>query len=389
MAGRTDRLATPPRRFFGVGTRLNEVAGWLLLVLLGLGCLLVLRPFFPSLLWATILVFSTWPLHQRLKALLGGRNLPASLLMTLVLAAALIVPMALLANALADTAEDAFLQLRLRFGADAAVGIATLPGWIARLPLVGGLLADVWRGLVTNTGDLLATLLPYVAPLRDAAIRGGLGLGRGILELAVSVLVAFFLYRDGAYAADLLHRSVGSVVGERAKHLIEVAGGTIRSVVYGVIGTAMIQALLALIGFAVLGVPQPFLLATCVFILGLFPVAGSSLVWIPVVIWQLMTGQLVAGIVMAVYGVLIIGGIDNFLKPYLISRGSRMPFLLVFFGVIGGVMTFGILGIFLGPMLLALGLALTREWLEMQGAVERQATAMHKSGSPARDVAEN
>jgi predicted PurR-regulated permease PerM len=388
MAGKTERLTTSPRRFFGVGTRLNEVAGWLMLGLLGFGCILVLRPFFSSLLWATILVFSTWPLHQRLKGLLGGRNLPASLLMTLVLAAALIVPMALLANALAETAEDAFLQLRLRFGADAAVGIATLPEWITNLPLLGGLLADLWRGLVTNTGDLLGTLLPYVTPLRDAAIRGGLGLGRGVLELAVSVLVAFFLYRDGAQAAELLHRSIGSVIGERAKHLIGVAAGTIRSVVYGVIGTAMIQAMLALFGFSILGVPQPFLLATCVFILGLFPVAGSSLVWIPVVIWQLMTGQLIAGVIMAVYGVLIIGGVDNFLKPYLISRGSQMPFLLVFFGVIGGVMTFGILGIFLGPMLLALGLSLTREWLEMQSAAQLQAAADNEAGPP-RDIAEN
>ncbi len=359
-------MAAQPRRFFGVGARLNEVAGWVLLVLLGLGCVLVLRPFFSSLLWAIILVFSTWPLHQRLKALLGGHNLPASFLMTLALAAALIVPMALLVSALADTAEDAINQFRLNIGANGAGAMAEPPGWLTGLPLIGNFLADLWRGLITNTGDLLASALPYFAPLRDAAIRGGLGLGRGLVELAVSVLVAFFLYRDGAMAAELLHRSIGSVVGDRAKQLIAVAAGTIRSVVYGVIGTALIQAMLALFGFWLLAVPQPFLLATCVFILGLFPVAGSSLVWIPVAVWQLMTGQIVAGIIMGAYGALVIGGVDNFLKPYLISRGSQMPFLLVFFGVIGGVMTFGILGIFLGPMLLALGLALTREWLQLQ-----------------------
>jgi len=359
-------LATPSRRFFGVGTRLNEVAGWLLLGLLAFGCILVLRPFFSSLLWAVILVFSTWPLHQRLKSLLGDRNLPASLLMTLMLAAMLIVPMALLASSLAETAEDAITQFRMSFALDGEVALAEPPGWIAALPLVGDLLAWFWRSLVSNTGDLVASILPYLGPLRDAAIRGGLGLGRGLIELAVSVLVAFFLYRDGATAAELLRRSIGSVVGERAQHLIEVASGTIRSVVYGVIGTALIQAILALLGFWILSVPQPFLLATCVFILGLFPVAGSSLVWIPVAVWQLMTGQIVAGLVMSAYGVLVIGGVDNFLKPYLISRGSRMPFLLVFFGIIGGVVTFGILGIFLGPMLLALGLALSREWLEMQ-----------------------
>jgi predicted PurR-regulated permease PerM len=375
VAGKVDSLATPPRRFFGVGTRLNEVAGWLLLGLLGFGCVLVLSPFFSSLLWAIILVFSTWPLHQQLKALLGGRNLPASLLMTLALAAALVAPMVLLARALADTAEDAFTQLRLRFDSGTPTGLAEPPAWLADLPILGDILAGLWRGLVTNTGDLMSAALPYIGPVRDAAIQGGLGIGRGIVELAVSVLVAFFLYRDGAVAAELLHRSIGSVVGDRAKQLIEVAAGTIRSVVYGVIGTALIQAVLALFGFWLLAVPQPFLLATLVFILGLFPVAGSSLVWIPVVVWQVMTGQLVAAVVMAVYGILIIGGVDNFLKPYLISRGSQMPFLLVFFGVIGGVMTFGILGIFLGPMLLALGLALTREWLEMQARGETAPSA--------------
>ena len=213
-------MATQPRRFFGVGARLNEVAGWVLLVLLGFGCVLVLRPFFSSLLWAIILVFSTWPLHQRLKAMLGGHNLPASFLMTLALAAALIVPMALLVSALANTAEDAISQLRLSIHPDGTGAFAEPPAWLVGLPLVGNFLADLWRGLISNTGDLLASALPYFAPLRDAAIRGGLGLGQGLIELAVSVLVAFFIYRDGAMAAELLHRSIGSVVGDRAKHQI-------------------------------------------------------------------------------------------------------------------------------------------------------------------------
>lgn len=352
------------RSFFGVGTRLNEVVGWLLLGLLAFGCVLVLRPFFSSLLWAIILVFSTWPLQRRLRTALGGRDLIAAFLMTLVLAAALIVPMVLLASALAESAEEIISRLRVHF--QQGEGFGEPPSWLVALPLLGAYLGDFWRGFVTNTSDLFATLGPYLAPFGDVALRGGLGIGRGILELAISVIVAFFIYRDGEHGAHLLQQSVFSVVGERAKHLIEVAAGTVRSVVYGVIGTAMIQGVLLFFGLWIAGVPEPFLLATLTFILGLFPVAGSSLVWVPAGIWLLYGGNVFAGVFLMGYGALIVGAVDNLLRPYLISRGSKLPFLLVFFGIIGGVATFGILGLFLGPVLLALGLALTREWLEMQ-----------------------
>ena len=366
------------RSFFGVGTRLNEVVGWLMLGLLAIGCVLVLRPFFSSLLWAIILVFSTWPLQRQLRAFLGGHNLTAALLMTLVLAAMLVVPMVLLASALADSAEEIVGRLG-RYWATGE-GLGEPPGWLLGWPIIGDLLGDTWRGTVTTTGDLFAAIGPYLAPVSDAAIRGGLGIGRGILELVVSVLVAFFIYRDGEHAAHLLHQSIFTVVGERAKKLIEVAAGTVRSVVYGVIGTAMIQGILLFFGLWLAGVPEPFLLATVTFILGLFPVAGSSLVWIPAGIWLLYGGNLVAGIFLMAYGAVVVGAVDNFLKPYLISRGSKLPFLLVFFGILGGVMTFGILGLFLGPVLLALGLALTREWLEIQAETASRAAKPDDEG---------
>lgn len=282
------------RSFFGVGTRLNEVVGWVLLGLLAVGCVLVLRPFFSSLLWAIILVFSTWPLQRELKVFLGGHNLSAALLMTLVLAAMLVVPMLLLASALAESAEE--IVTRLSDYWETGEGLGEPPGWLLGWPIIGDLLGDTWRGTVTTTGDLFAALGPYLAPFGDAAIRGGLGIGRGVLELVISVLVAFFIYRDGEHAAGLLQQSVFSVVGERAQHLIEVAAGTVRSVVYGVIGTAMIQGILLFFGLWVAGVPEPFLLATLTFILGLFPVAGSSLVWVPAGVWLLYGGNLFAGI---------------------------------------------------------------------------------------------
>lgn len=366
VVDRTRGEVLETRGLFAVGTRLNEVAGWVLLGLLAFGCMLVMRPFFFSLLWAVILVFSTWPLYERLKKLLGGRGLIAAMLMTVVLAAMLIVPMAVLAGALADSADQLVQRLRGQFAQGIPPDWNAPPDWLVALPLIGNALGDLWHGLLTNTGDFLGFLIPYLAPVRDALIRGGLGIGRSLLELVVSVIVAFFLYRDGSYAAAMLHRSIGRVAGEQSRQLIEVAARTIKSVVYGVMGNATIQAILIFVGFWIAGVPEPFLLATLVFIFGLFPVAGPALVWVPVALWLFMTGQLIAGVAIALYGALIVGAVENFFVPYVISRGNKMPFLLVFFGVIGGVLTFGILGIFLGPTLLALGMALIREWLQMQ-----------------------
>ena len=209
-------------------------------------------------------------------------------------------------------------------------------------------------------------------------MKSGLTIGRGALELGLSVLITFFFYRDGLRGVDYLKRISHRVAGKQALRMLDVASKTIRGVVYGVIGTALAQGALAAFGLWLAGVPAPFFLGIVTFLLALFPV-GAPFVWIPATLWLLNQGELAWGIFMGVWGAGVVSGVDNFLRPYLISLGSNLPFLLVFMGVIGGVLTFGILGIFLGPTLLAVAQALSREWIVGEARPESE-TARGENG---------
>ncbi|MEZ5826242.1 MAG: AI-2E family transporter [Geminicoccaceae bacterium] len=340
--------------------RIEHAAGWVVLALLAIGCVLVLKPFLSPLLWAAILVFTTWPVFERLRRRLALHNTIAALLMTIALAMALIWPLVILAGNLADNAESLLRQFQARPHADAAT--LDPPGWLLAIPYLGESLGQYWRDLASNTGQLVSTIVPYLGPVRDAAVKSGVTLGRGALELSLSILITFFFYRDGPAVVDLLRRIGHRVAGRRALRMLDVASNTVRGVVFGIIGTAIAQGLLAAFGLWLSGVPAPFLLGVVTFFLALFPV-GAPLVWIPATLWLLNSGQLAWGLFMGVWGAAVVSGVDNFLRPWLISKGSDLPFLLVFMGVIGGVLTFGVLGIFLGPTLLAVASALLREWL--------------------------
>jgi predicted PurR-regulated permease PerM len=337
---------------------LESILGIVALSLLAIGCVLVLWPFASSLIWAAILTFSTWPVYVRLEGRLHGRPSLAAALMTLLLATAFILPLVLVGTGVAGDAKTLFELAREKL----AVGLPPPPGWVASIPLVGVELNQTWTEISQNTGALFDLLAPYFSALRDMALASSLSIGRGLLEITLSVIASFFLYRDGRYAAEQLRLLVHRVAGGRGQHLLQVAGDTITSVVYGIIGTALTQGTLAAIGFWIAGMPKPLLLGIITFFLSLVPPAGPPLVWAPVGLFLLYQGDYAWGIFMLVYGFLVISGVDNFLKPYLISRGTNLPLLLVFLGVIGGILAFGFLGIFLGPTLLAVGYALLREW---------------------------
>ena len=183
---------------------------------------------------------------------------------------------------------------------------------------------------------------------------------RGLLELALSILIAFFLFRDGSTAAARVASAIEWVAGERGRHLFIVAGNTVRGVVYGILGTAFVQAVLAGIGFFIAGVPNPGFLALLTFFLSVVPV-GPPLIWLPASLWLFHQGSTGWGIFMICWG-LLVSSVDNFVKPWLISQGSAMPFLLILFGVLGGALTFGFIGVFIGPTLLAVGYRLVLEW---------------------------
>ena len=337
--------------------RIEQIVVIALLVVLAVGCLTVLRPFLSALLWALILSFSTWPLYAWLVRRLKGRRSLAALLMTLLVAAIFILPLAVAGAGLADSVAKigSMVAVLLRQGPPGP------PIWVAELPVIGPQLAERWVELERLGTGWTAELKPYLDTGLDWLLSLGVRLGEAILQVSLSVLAAFFFFRDGAEGMRRLAIAVERLGGVRAQRLLDVAASTVRSVVYGVIGTALAQATLQGLGLWLAGVPAAFFLSFLTFFLSFVPL-GPPLVWISAAAWLLYNGAVGWGLFLIGWGFLVVSGVDNVLRPYLISRGSKLPLLLVFFGVLGGLMAFGFLGIFLGPTLLGLGYVLFQEW---------------------------
>lgn len=198
-------------------------------------------------------------------------------------------------------------------------------------------------------------------------IAGKIVLG-GVTEVVLSAFLAFFLLRDAPALGDRLHMAVGRLAGDRGRHLIKVAGDTVRGVIHGIIGTALAQAVVAGLGFWIAGVPGAVLLAVLTFLVAVVPF-GPPLIWIPATLWLFAQDRGGWAIFMFVWGLLGISSVDNVIRPLIISQGSKMPFVLIFCGVIGGALAFGLVGVFLGPTLLAVGFRLIEEWSSERNSV--------------------
>jgi len=177
----------------------------------------------------------------------------------------------------------------------------------------------------------------------------------------VSAFLTFFMLRDAQMLSERLGVAVDRLTGGRGRHLMNVAGLTVKGVIFGILGTALAQALVAGIGFGIAGVPGAVLLGCLTFFFAVLPF-GPPIIWIPAALWLFTQGSPGWGVFMLLWGTFGISGVDNILRPYLISQGSKMPFVLIFCGVIGGAMAFGLVGVFLGPILLAVAFRLIEEW---------------------------
>ncbi|HWI13698.1 MAG TPA: AI-2E family transporter [Burkholderiales bacterium] len=345
--------------------RTDRMLGLAALALLMAGCLLVLLPFVTALLWAVILTFSTWPLYDRVKRSVGGQRTVAAALMTLAVALVMLAPFVIVVFGLADNAAELIDELRRVFDR----GLPDAPSWVRELPVVGERLAAYWQAIVHDETRLLEELRGMLVAMRAFLIAGSGYLAAGVLQLSLSVFVAFFLFRDGEAAAARLQQATLRVAGPDARYLLDVAGHTVHSVVYGILGTALAQGVLAGIGFVIAGVPGASLLGLATFFLSVVPV-GPPIVWGSAAAWLYYQGAVGWAIFVVLWGLLVVSMVDNFLKPFIISRGSSLPFVLVFLGVLGGVVAFGFIGVFLGPTLLAVGYRILDEWageqVEMQ-----------------------
>lgn len=339
------------------GQGIERHVGTALLLLLALGCILVLRPFFSALLWAAVLCFASWPLYQRLERMFGGRRAPAALVMVLAAAALLLLPLIALGSRLAGDLS----QLTTIIRGWIQHGLPQPPDWVAHLPVIGPRLQDYWQAVAENGKKLAEDAAPYLGQARSALLAVAATLGAGTIELGLSLLISFFFYRDGMAGMRLLRSLMSRVGGSRAEQLMQVAARTVKGVVYGVLGTNLVMALLSALGLSIAGVPSPLLLGLVIFFLTIIPMA-PVLVFLPAILWLLGQDAIVAAIFLAAWYLLVFTILEGVLRAYFISRGSDLPMILVFLGMLGGIFMFGLLGLFVGPTLLAVGHALLREW---------------------------
>ena len=340
----------------GERTQLELWIGGAAVVVLGLLCLLVLSPFISAALWAAILCFTTWPLFLRLENLLGGRRTLSALIATLILAAVIVVPVAILGATLADNVS-ALVSASQKIIHE---GPPTPPDWVASIPLIGGRISTYWEHLNESSSVRLQELSRLLPAAKVVALWGGKSLADGIIQIILSLLIAFFFYRDGHAAANQLQAALHRIAGERGDRLLDLAGATIRAVVYGVLGTALLQGVVAAIGFAIAGVPGSVSLGFVTFVLSFMP-GGPPIVAAPAAFWLYRQGSTAWAVFMIAWG-LMVGMLDNVVKPLLISRGGSTPMILVMLGVLGGAFAFGVIGMFLGPTLVALGYSLFEQW---------------------------
>ena len=335
----------------------DRILAIIALSMLAIGCVLVLWPFMTAVVWAAILASTSWPAFLWLDRKVGQRRLLTASLMTLLVTLILLGPVVAVAAVLTDNIDE------LSQAASALIknGLPDAPSWMKDIPLLGPTLHDYWSKFAHNGERLIMELQKLAEPAQAMAIAGGRVVGRGVLDIALSVFLAFFFFLNGEVLANRLGVALRHLSGDRAAYLTSIARGTVTGVIYGIIGTGIAQGVLAAIGFAVAGVPGAVLLGVATFFLSVLPV-GPPIVWIGATIWLLQQGDMGWAIFMAVWGFFGISMVDNVIKPFIISRGASLPFAIVFLGVLGGVLAFGVIGVFLGPALLAVGYRLTIEW---------------------------
>jgi predicted PurR-regulated permease PerM len=389
--------------------KLEPLLGGVALLLLLVGCVVVLQPFLSALMWAMVLAFSLYPLQRRFTRWFRGSRTLAACLVTLTLTVVLAGPVVWIGFSLAEDGKALTTATRKWFLSmpDEA------PTWVSRMPVVGTELADYWEDfamgrrlwldqlekasqdppprakiVVEGAPDVVVDAIPVppsaaaspvtgpgrpespgvvlllgrlIAWARTGLISVGLAVGHGVAQVLVSAFLTFFMLRDAQVLSERLGVAVDRLTGGRGRHLMNVAGATVKGVIYGILGTALAQAVVAGIGFGMAGVPGAVLLGCLTFFCAVIPF-GPPIIWIPAALWLFSQGSPGWGMFMLVWGVLGISGVDNFLRPYLISQGSKMPFVLIFCGVIGGALAFGLVGVFLGPTLLAVAFRLIEEW---------------------------
>ncbi len=408
--------------------KIEPLLGGLALLLLLAGCFYVLKPFFSAILWAIILTFSLHPLQKNFSQWFRGSKTLAACLVTLMVLLVIAGPFVVVGISVAKDGKELAIATK-----DWFLSIPdTPPKWISKAPVIGEELGNYWSDIAADrkrwieqldkevespiknkaTADdddikvtphtellpgyaeqvqaesadkttakpdnesspIIAMLGRFLSWARTGLIAVGLTVGQGVTQILISTFLAFFLLRDSPQLAARLNVSVERLAGDRGRQLIKVAGNTVSGVIYGILGTAIAQAIVAGIGFTIAGIPGAVLLSVLTFFFAVIPF-GPPLIWLPATIWLFANEKHGLSLFMLLWGIFVISSVDNLLRPYLISQGTKLPFALIFCGVIGGALAFGLVGVFLGPTLLAVAFRLIEEWSSEKPAITSESPA--------------
>lgn len=327
-------------------------------------CFWILRPFLPALIWAAMIVIATWPLLLIIQKKVHGRR-PAVMIVIGLLVLVFVIPFTLAVGTIAENAP----QITALSKELVNVGIPAPPDWVEQIPLVGEPVAEFWQKTSTTAPEeLTERLSPYLRSMGGWLVAQAGSFGIMFLHLLLTLVLATILYMNGEDAAKIMLRLSHRIAGERGEHAANLAALSVRAVAQGVVVTALAQSLLAGIGLAVVGIPYASLLTALIFMLTIAQI-GAGPVLIPATIWLFWSGSTGWGIAMSIWSIFVMG-MDGFLRPYLIRRNANLPLLLIFAGVIGGLISFGVIGLFIGPVLLAVCYTLMLAWINEENNEE-------------------
>ena len=325
----------------------------------------VLKYFIVPVVWAAIIAYMTWPLYQSIKRSVGSRPNLSAIIMMIMVTLVVGIPLTFAIFLLQHEGRSLYYELQKQVFS----GHLNVPDFIRNLPLVGKEISRTLRDINNDPNSIVQNISIW--------IQGHLNYGKvvfneiskNLIKLGFAMLSLFFFYRDGEIILKQVSKALEKVIGPRVHHYLDTISDTTRAVVYGVGLTAIAQALLAGVSYFVAGVPNPMVLTIITFIFALIPF-GPPMAYGAVSLWLFSQGQTIEAIGVMAWGVCIVSTADNVIRPLVISGATQIPFLLIMFGVLGGIASFGLIGVFIGPVILAVVLAIWREWLHENGQNE-------------------
>ncbi|HEY8159481.1 MAG TPA: HAD-IC family P-type ATPase [Methylobacter sp.] len=341
------------------------IPGILLACLLLLG-FMVLREFLITLTWALIIAYVAWPPYRYLRQQLNGKATLSAALMTAMISAVILLTVYWLVAMLQDELKVAYQALVSGLEQDTY----RLPDFVSRIPWLGNFAQKWLERLTDDQAAVIAQFAGWAQQWSGEFAKFLGGIGGYIMKLGVILITVFFCFRDGDEAVKQLRHGLVRFLGKYQNVYLQAAGNTTRAVVYGLVLAALGQGMLAGLGYFVAGVKAPALFGVVTALLSMVPM-GAVLVWVPISIMLMLTGQQWQGIGLLIWGFLVVSTVDNVIRPMVISGAGRIPFLVVLFGVLGGLSAFGFIGLFLGPVILAVLLSVWQAWLKQQQNKEK------------------